>query len=594
MKRSREVLLRAVCGVFVLMLCSILSGCGFERDSVPDADGSLCIRRTVDRVSSIDPVFAEAVGASRCVGLVYETLLQYDYYARPYKLVPFAAESMPSVEDSGRTIIFRLRDDVFFGPDKCFADSNGRPGTRRMVSSDVEYSLKRLADAKLSSPGWWTIEGKICGMDEFHRKSVSDAPTDYDTAVEGIETPDDSTVIIRLTEPSPQIMWVFAMPYTAIVPREAVELYGDDFSQREAGSGPFMLKSWKRDYEMVFVRRTGRDPARDHVLSSPDGCPPDEIRYFVMDDASTRWMAFLSGMLDVNGEISRDNWDAVMGPDGKLSKELEGKGIRLVSHDSLSTFYIGFNMDDPVVGGDSGRELRRAVSCAFNSAEWVSLNRGRVSQAFGAVPPGVERRLTGYSPFGYNLKRAKELLAGAGFPEGVDKRTGRRLELSLDLGRTDQETRESAELFASFMERIGISVSLSYNNWPLFLKKVGRRESQMFFVGWIADFPDAMNFMQLFYSRNTSPGPNRSNFSNSVFDGLYESALDGTLKTAGSADPVVEMQRLVSDECPWVFVHHGRENVLVGPRVRNVIPHDFPYGLEKHWRVVSGADALTP
>ena len=116
----------------------------------------------------------------------------------------------------------------------------------------------------------------------------------------------------------------------------------------------------------------------------------------------------------------------------------------------------------------------------------------------------------------------------------------------------------------------------------------------MFFVGWIADFPDAMNFMQLFYSRNTSPGPNRSNFSNSVFDGLYESALDGTLKTAGSADPVVEMQRLVSDECPWVFVHHGRENVLVGPRVRNVSPHDFPYGLEKHWRVVSGADALTP
>ena len=336
---------------------------------------------------------------------------------------------------------------------------------------------------------------------------------------------------------------------------------------------------------MIFERRIGRDILRDEtpiMQECQENCMPIErIIFLVMDDPSTRWIAFLSGMLDIDGEISRDNWDAVITSTGALSPKLAQQGIRLETKPSLDTYYIAFNMDDPVVGNN--KKLRQAMSCAFNVSQWIEINRGRIEQARGPIPPGIDEYPEKVFEYGYNLNKAKTLLSEAGYENGIDPKTKRRLVLTLDLGRTDQETRESAELFASFMSTIGIVVNLQYNNWPSFLRKVVRREAQMFMLGWIADYPDPLNFLQLFVERNSSPGPNRSNYNNSEYDALFDIAASASTDDKRN-DAINKMINLLYDDMPWIFLHHRKDNVLLHRSIQNHRLHDFPYGMEKHWR----------
>ena len=385
--------------------------------------------------------------------------------------------------------------------------------------------------------------------------------------------------------PDPQFLWALAMPYAALVPREAVEAWGPLFGTREAGSGPFTLASWRRGHRMLFVRRPGRDTARDRTPppepGEPAGTPYASVEYLGMADASTRWLSFLRGAFDVAFDISRDNWDAVIGPDGALAPDLAARGVRLVSEPALESYYLGFNMDDPVLGPN--KKLRQAISCAFDSAQWCALNRGRHLPSTGPLPPGVDGRLETPHPYAFDLERAKALLAEAGYPGGTDPATGRRLALRLSLGKSDQETREGAELLASFLDRIGIALSLDYSTFPQFMRTLNKREEQMFLIGWVADWPDALNFLQLFVSRNASPGPNRVNYANPAYDALFDEAA-ATSDPARRRELVGAMQDIVREECPWACLYYRREFVLVGPSILGFRLHDFPLGAEKHWR----------
>ncbi len=546
------------------------------------AETEAVFRRSDLSVSSLDPVQAASMAAGRPVLLVYETLLQYDYAARPYRLIPYVAAEMPALSEDGRTLTVTLRDDVWFGPDACFQTPDGR---RKLVAADVVFSWKRLADAKLTSSGFWIFDGLIEGFHAFYEASRDvTTPTDYTREIAGLQAVDDRTLVIRLTRPAPDFLWRLAMTFSAIVPHEAVACYGERFGQHEAGSGPFRLASWRRGHRMRLERRPGRDPARDHtpVLDPFEGTTPFQaVEYWVMQDASTQWLSFLRGTFDLATEISRDNWDAVLDERGGLRPELASQGIRMEAQPALESYFLGFNMDDPVVG--TNFLLRRALSCAFHAADWVALNRGRIAPSDGPIPPGIANRIETPQPYSYDLDRARALLAEAGYPEGIDPQTGRRLRLTLMLGKADQQTREGAELMASFFARIGIDLALDMRTFPHFLQSLAKREEQLFQLGWVADYPDPLNFLQLFYSRNASPGPNRTNYANPRFDALYEEA-NTTRSEERRRALCLEMQDIVRNDLPWVFLYYKREIVLLRPRLRNFRLHDFPLGMEKHWR----------
>jgi ABC-type transport system substrate-binding protein len=338
------------------------------------------------------------------------------------------------------------------------------------------------------------------------------------------------------------------------------------------GTGPYRLAKWRKNHEMVFVRR---DPA-----AAPDGF--DTVRYCVIDDVSTQWLMFLKGEIDFLGEVSRDNWDAVIRPDGRLDPRLAAAGVRLSTVPALDSLYIGVNMRDRVLG--TNRPLRQALNAAFDAAAWEKFYAGRIIPSDGPVPPGVEGRLETPFAYAYDLEKARRLMVAAGYPGGRDASTGRRLVLDLAIGRASQDSREAGELLAAFYERIGIKLELSFYTWDAFVRAVKDGRVQLYRMGWVGDYPDAENFLQLFHSRNVSPGPNHSNYRNPAFDRAYDAAMAAPTPAARLAHWHT-CQEILREDCPWVFTHYNKANSLVRARVGNYRPSVFPYGQEAYLTV---------
>ncbi|MFA6632488.1 MAG: ABC transporter substrate-binding protein, partial [Kiritimatiellia bacterium] len=203
------------------------------------ACGESVYRRSMDRVSSLDPADAASIYAARSAQLVYETLLEYDYRARPYRLIPGLAVELPEVQSNGLVYVVRLDPEARFQSDACFGrDADGRARGRAVTADDVVFSLKRLGDRRVASPGEWLVLDMIRGMRAFAEASMGGSATDYARPVSGLEALDERTVRITLTRPAHQFVWYLAMCFTAVVPREAVEQYGAAFGSHAVGSGP--------------------------------------------------------------------------------------------------------------------------------------------------------------------------------------------------------------------------------------------------------------------------------------------------------------------------------------------------------------------
>ena len=550
-------------------------------------------RRHMERVNSMDPVNADAVPASRAVSLVYETLLEYDYTARPYRLIPGVATALPEVSSNGQVYVFHLDPAARFVADPCFGkDPQGRPRDRAVIARDFVYALQRLTDHKVASSGAWLVLDNIRGMRAFADRSASRGPTDYDREIEGLRPLDDHTLRIELTRPFPQFAWLLAMSYTVAVPHEAIAMYGSGIGEHPVGSGPYTLTSWRRNYEMIFARNTAwrgwqHGPA---AVTAGSDLPFDRLVYRIIDDPATRWLAFLAGELDFQGDITRDNWDAVVDDHTQLRTELAQKGLHLTGMPTMEIAYIGFNMEDPVLGPN--KKLRQALNCAFDSLAWEKFMNNRVIRADGAVPSGAAGYAHDPMPYTLDLAHTRQLLTEAGYPGGRDPHTGRRLALTLDIGQTTQDARESTELLAAFLERVGIELQPQYQIFPAFLRKISKKETQMFRLSWVGDYPDAENFLQLFYSGNISPGPNHSNYVSPAFDRLYEKACATTDEPA-RLELYRQMQAIVREDCPWLFMHFPRAYSLYPDRLHNYQPHDFPYGMEKYLRIALRGSAPT-
>lgn len=545
--------------------------------------------RSMDRVASMDPAEAASAYAARAVMMTYETLYEYDYAERPYKLIPSLAESLPEVRSNGLVYVVRLHPDARFQPDACFGvGADGQPRGRAVTADDVVFSLKRLADRKVGSSGAWLVEDAVAGMRAFSDASAGAGVTDYGVPVAGLRALDARTVRVELTRPMNVFAYYLTIAYSAVVPREAVTFYGQEFGSHAVGTGPYRLAEWRRNHQMTYTRDAAwRGWRAGPAALDPVGgeVPFDRVVYRLIDDVSTQWLCFLAGELDFLGEITRDNWDVVIEPSGGLATPLRERGVTLYSMPTLDVAFIGFNMDDPVVG--KSRALRQALNCALDGEAWERFYNHRVARADGPVPPGTAGRLE--TPFAYasNVEKAKALLREAGYPDGVDPKTGKRLELTLDLGRTSQDMRESAELLVSFLARVGVDLKPQFHNWPTFLKRVAGRQSQMFRMGWTGDYPDAQNFMQLFYSKNGSPGPNRANFADPEFDRLYEAACAAT--DEAERDRLWgQAQERVREECPWLFLYFQKAYSMCNPNVLRYQPSDFPYGTEKYLRTRRG------
>ncbi|MCB0362336.1 MAG: hypothetical protein KDD35_06425, partial [Bdellovibrionales bacterium] len=489
------------------------------------------------------------------------------------------------VSSDGLVHTFKIRKGVKFHDNEAFPGGKGR----EVTAQDFVYSWRRLMDPSNSSDGSWIFEGRIVGLDEW-REKMKKKEADYDTPIEGIQTPDSHTLVIKLKKPYYQLHYVLALVYTSAVPREAVEKYGKEYLNHPVGTGPFKFDSWIRNSRIVLAKNPewlghtyptegeATDEANGLLKDAGKKIPfADKIVFHEIIEDQPAWLKFQQGELDMLG-IPKDNFDSAV-VSNQLSEDLKKKGIRLDVVVEPDVTYTAFNMLDPLVG--KNENLRKAISLAEDTQTSIAkFYNGRAVSAQSPIPPGVDAYDPEFkNPYKeYNLEKAKEYLAKAGYPEGKGLP-------ELVYSTTNSSTAaQMAEFFKINMSKIGIKVKVEATSWPQFTEKVRDKKGQIWGIAWLADYPDAENFLQLLYGKNISPGPNGSNFVDAEFDSLYEKAAllpPGTERTKLYR----EMRDIVVKKAPWVPGVHRLGYQLYQGWIENFKYHSVISGKFKYYKV---------
>ncbi len=526
------------------------------------------------RVKTLDPAQADDLASRNMVAGIFDTLLEYDYTERPYKLVPGMLAEMPAVNGTLDVYTFTLRPGLRFAADRCFDGGFARNITAR----DVRYSILRIADPRSHSPVFWLFRGKIRGLDFFRQNP------DYDREIEGIKILDDLRFEIRLTRSDPRFLYMLAMPNAGIVPRRAVEFYGDSFARNPVGSGPFVLSSWINDYKLELDRNPDfRESYFPQAETPTDRTRPlplaDRVVFYLIKQPMTSYLMFLQGRLDLNA-LDKDNADLVAGGGETLPPALAERGVKLLRTPEFEIRYVGFNFSDPLLGGNEN--LRKALSLAYNVRRRVEHTNFQLIPAQGPIPPGVAGFEESFrNPWcADDPELAKRYLAKAGFPDGIDPATKTKLRFSFDQTGNSSAYRQLGELTAADMAKVGIEVESVLNNNPRFYEKLRQGRMQLFRLSWIGDYPDAENFLQLFYSKNIG-GSNRVGFRDAEFDRMFEEILpmpDSPERTRRYE----AMARYLTEKAPWIFEGFPIAYQLNHAWLENYIPHDFVFSKWKY------------
>lgn len=490
-------------------------------------------------IATLDPAFAKNQSIMWPVHQIYNTLVEID---SGLNLVPSVARSWNISEDR-LTYTFHLRNDVYFHDNEAFTGGKGR----RMTAADVAYSLQRIIDKHTASSGAWIFNDRV------------------DTT-EGFTAPNDSTFQLKLLRPFHPILGILSMQYCSIVPREVVEKYGKDFRRHPCGTGPFRFASWDEG-EALILHKNPKYWERD---SSGRSLPYlDAVKISFFDNKATEFLQFRQGGLSFVNDLDPSFKDEVLTKKGELRKQWEGK-ILLKKHPYLNTEYFGILVDEnnPLVqnSANGNRLVRQAMNHAINRRQLMMYMRNSIGipAEAGFVPGGLPSRNTemvkGYP---YDPARAKQLLKQAGFPDGRGLPTVKLLTINIYA--------DIASFVARQLEEVGIPVQVEVIQKSLLLEQTAKSQAQFFRGSWIADYPDAENYMAMFYSKNPAP-PNYTRYKNPAFDQLYEKAL---LENNDSVRYQLyrEMDQLVINDAPVIPIWYDMAFHLVQPNITGFYPN---------------------
>lgn len=551
----------------------------------------------------------------------YECLLEHDPF-QPGMLQPCLAESMPRYDSEQRTYTFKLRKDVRFADAACFEGGKGRA----LVASDVVWSIKRLA-ALPESEGFWLFEGIIAGLDDFREAALEAHESDGEAAwrkclqrdVAGLRVIDDRTVAFQLAKSYPQFLHAMAMGYTAIIPHEGA--LAPNFATAPVGTGPFVLDkltpdviAWRRNRNFRKTLLSGV-PA-DSRLRPFEGRPlplADEIRYEILpDDEHVR--RFKAGTLAVLGltredvKVFLDEALVKKGERGQalLKPEWQKRSLVVVDSDDPYLSYIAFNMQDSVFGAEAaerGRALRKALCLSIDRQAYVEKLLGGLARPADRLVP---LRTPGYEAAGalinqrHDSAHGRKLLQQAGFKlvetDGkwttLDPETGDQVVLTVQLRRSDKHATEQGEWLESQAAQVGIKLQVEQNSFSKWLQRAHEGDGQAFDSGWILDYPDAQNVMQLLYGPNAETGLNYARFSDQKYDALYrelaglDDVIDEQRKRKGAL--LASMHQIVDHETPWVTLTFHRRVVLHQSDHIAAPPDPFNFAAAKYKTMTSG------
>lgn len=479
-------------------------------------------------ISSLDPAFARNQANIWAVNQIFNGLVQLD---SALHVIPSIASKWEISED-GRTYTFYLRDDVYFHDSPVFSNGRGR----KLTAADVVYSLKRLADERLASPGAWV-------MSNVEGKGIN----------KKIDAIGDSIVTIRLKQPFPPFLGMLSMQYCSIVPFEAIEFYGQDFRVHPVGTGPFRFKMLKEGVKLVMVK----NPNYFETDSSGAKFPYlDAIAVTFIIDKQSAFLEFVKGNLDFMSGLDASYKDEVLTATGKLKSKYADK-INLATQPYLNTEYLGILSDSKnLIMKDSPLNdvrIRKAINMGFDRDKMIRYLRNGIGKPGikGIIPDG----LPGYSDdaqygYKYDPERAAQLLKEAGYPNGKG--------LPPITFSTNASYLDITQFIQSQLSQIGINVRIDVSPPGTLRENIAQGRVPFFRGSWIADYPDAENYLSLFYSINKSPnGPNYTHFNDKVFDGLYKEAILQTNDTL-RVRLYREMDSLMMQQSPVVILFYDQ------------------------------------
>jgi oligopeptide transport system substrate-binding protein len=537
-------------------------------------------------ISTLDPAVSYDTVSSEVIYQIHETLYEYDYLIRPYHLKPLLASEMPLVENDGLKYTIKIKSGIQYH------NSNIFNGNRRYVrAQDFINSIKRLAYKNTKSNGWWLFDDKIIGLNKFRDQVDDNLDNFFKFNVEGLSAPDDHTIVIKLLHPYPQLMYALAMAFTTPMPEEVIRALNNDLSQGTVGTGPFYLEEYKsghmvklekfKDYHPSFYPNKGdRISYQNNLLQDKGKQLPfiDGVRFFIMQEAQTRWLNFLKKNIDFV-VLTKDHFSIALDQNGKLNPEYLNEGIQLQIAPTLTYWWLAFNMTDPIVG--KNLNLRKAIAHAIDIDRYILLFTNNIAlKANSIYPPGVP----GYDPtttlpYKYDTKLAKDFLAKAGYPEGKGLPV-----INYDIRGTSTIARQMGDFIKAELEKIGIKINIVVNSFPGFLNKSRTGQLQFWQGGWAMDYPDAENVVQLLTTKNQPPGPNTSFFSHSLVDKYYKELAE-TKNPNHKKVLMQDVERIIHDHLPWVMQYYSRNYILHHKRVHNFRQSDLIYNNLKYLRL---------
>lgn len=547
-------------------------------------DNSLSISLSSE-LSSLDPAICYDATCLVAVSQVYEPLFEMEYLKRPYTLRPLLAKSFPAISKNRLKYTLKIKTDIPYHPSEYLV--NGR----KVVAQDFINSFKRIAFLPTQSNGWWLFEGKIKGINSWRNRVGNDLNKFFTENIEGLKALDHETIEIELEKPYPQFLYTLSLPFISPIPSEIIRKTNNDLSQKFCGTGAYIVTSYNSMQEVSFKKfneyNSSTYPSQGDRFSNNSGLLADSgkklpfienVKLTVIKETQTDWLNFLSRKIDLIN-LTKDQYHIALTGEGRLKPELIKEKIKVQVSPTLIYWWLQFNMKDSLLG--SNLNLRKAIAHAVDIDKFLELFTYNIGQKANSIyPPGIP----GYTPskdlpYQYNKEKAKAFLKEAGFPDGVGLPT-----LTFTVRGTDTRKRQMGEFIQSELEKIGIKIKLEILTFPTFLDKSRKGELQFWQGGWVMDYPDSENLLQLLYSGNFPPGPNSSHYKNPKFDELFDKFKfleDGEEKFV----LMNELEKIVNEDLPWVMQYYSRNYILHHDYLKNFRYSDIIYNNLKYLKI---------
>jgi ABC-type transport system substrate-binding protein len=462
-------------------------------------------------ISTLDPAYARTQVLWWPVYQLYNGLLDMN---DSLQIKPSVAKRW-EVSQDGLTYTFYLRSDVYFHDHPVFHAGKGR----KVVASDFVYSFSRIRDPRVASPGIWVFNM---------------------VAPDGFKADNDTIFRIKLKKRFAIFPGLLTMPYCAVIPKEIADYYGDDFRSHPIGTGPFMFKTWREGEKLIFIK----NPNYFEKDTSGQRLPYlDAVAITFISDKQSEFLEFVKGNLDFISGVHTASRNELLTRSGKLNPKYAGRfTMDVVPY--LNTEYLGCMVDSSKFPNNPllNKNVRKAINYGFDRAKMLKYLRNSLGTPayWGIIPKGMPGFSEDGEAYSYDPELSRKLLAEAGFPEGRNLP-----EITLV---TTSDYIDLCEYMQHELLELGIHLRIEVSNGGTFRDMVANSKAQFFRSSWIADYPDAENYLSLFYGSNLSPnGSNYTHFKNECFDNLYKKALSET-ETMGRNKLYQQMNQMIVSE----------------------------------------------